>query len=266
MLLYDVLSEKTKFADEFMKEPFMPVTSGLESIDDHAGKLNPGETIILTSADAVTKTAFALNIAVKNASFQRIPAVMFSSLMPVEQIAKWVIMSLNDHQIMSKHTPLYLEAVDKLNAADLKEKIVSLKRSSLVEIVIIDSIDMVYRSLPDTDGQRIKAIYDFVHELKLLAKELNMILILTASIMDKLELPKEIAAVEPLADAVISVYMMERYEDRNKRIVEVSRNGKCVAAREVMFNRRHARFYDIGEDDEPPIYNEEFIREQSFNK
>jgi replicative DNA helicase len=206
----------------------MPITSGLKSIDDSAGKFIPGETIIVTSADAVTRTAFVLNIALKNADHHRVPTAILSSVMPIGQIAKWVIMSLNDHQIMSKHTPLYLESIDKLNIADLKERIVRLKRSFLVEIVIIDSIDHI-------DG------------LNLLAKELNIVLILTSS--------KDIAKSDLLADILINIYVMETYDDQNKRIIDIKRNGKDVANIKAMFNRRHARFYDIGENDEPPIYN-----------
>ncbi|MCX5751367.1 MAG: hypothetical protein NT099_06850 [Candidatus Saganbacteria bacterium] len=261
MLLYEIMAKNTKFVDDVMKEPFTPISTGLKSLDEAIGKFKPGEAIIVTSIDPMSGTAFILDFSLKNSSRNKIPILLLSSITSVEQMAKLVFLGMDDFQIISKNTPLYIEEANKLNIDEIKQKILGLNKAALIEVVIIDSIDYIYQSLPAENGQRITSLYEFIKGIKQLAKELNIIIVMTARIIKDMEVPKEIAAAEPLVDLLIGVEMLESFEDQNKRMITVNRNGENIASLLVMFDRRHAKYYDEGVNYEPPIYKEEIARE-----
>jgi predicted ATP-dependent serine protease len=264
MLLYEIMAKNTTFADDVMKEAFDPISTGLKSLDNAVGKFKQGEAIIITSIDPITGTAFILDLALKNAAGHRIPTFLLSSITSTEQMAKWVFLGMDDFQVIPRNTPLYIEDAGNLSIEGLKQRIIELKQSSLIEVVIIDSIDYIYQALPAEKGQRITSLYEYIRGVKQLAKKLNIIIVMTARAIKDIGLPKEIAIAEPLVDLLINIEMLESYEDQNKRMIIVNKNGEDIASILVMFDRKHARYYDEGESYEPPIYKEEIERERSI--
>ena len=257
MFLYEVLSKNTKLANDVMTDSIGPLTSGLKSFDDVTGGFQSGDIIILTSIDPILRAAFINKVALNNSAYHRIPSVIFCSEMNAVDAAKQIMLSIDDFQVIPKNTPLYLEETGNSSVSELKDRITKLRESSLIEIVIINSIDYAYKHLPVDKGERITGLFNFIRELRILAKKLKLVMILTASAVKDFELPKEIAISEPLADWLIEFGMMESSDDRDKRMITVNKNGNNIATLEAMFNRKRNRFYDVGENDEPPVLKKE---------
>jgi len=254
------MSKKTKFAD-VMTAPSIPISTGLKSLDEVTNKFNPGEAVIITSVDPMSGTAFVLSLALKASAGARIPTLLLSSITSTEQMAKWVFLGMDDFQEMPKNAPLYIEETKNKTIDELKERIVEMVKNSLVEVVIIDSIDYIYQTLPAKDGQRITSLYEFIREMKQLARELSLVLVMTARAFDNMELPKEIKIIEPIVDLLIGIEMLDAFKDQDKRLLIVNKNEENIATLLVMFDRRRAKFYDEGVSYEPGVYKEEAERE-----
>ena len=209
MLLYELLSKNTKLAADVMKNPSEPITTGIDSLDETAGKLNPGEVILVESNDILTRTAFILNFAIKNTTQNKIPIAIFSSVMKTVDLAKQVFMSMDDFQVISKNTPLYIEDANNSSLAEIKERIIKLKESSMIEVVAIDSIDYISAALPSANGQKIAGLYEYIRGIKQIAKEFHLTIILTAQTIDDTKLPKELAVANSLADVLIDISMLD---------------------------------------------------------
>ena len=248
MLLQDTLIKNTKLA-AMMKDSFDPATSGLKSLDEITGKFHPKEVIIVTSFDQITRTDFINNIALKNSVNLKIPVVIFSSEMALEDASKKVLYCMDLCQITPKGTPLYVEEVGILNTAGLRDRVIELKRSSGIEIVIINSIDFIYRFLPSENEQRSIKLYEFTREMKVLAEELDIVVIMTASTVNDVRLAVEDTAADPLADMIINIRMMESSEYNNRLKITVRNNLiKKTSSLIVKYNRQYDTFHDIDED------------------
>ena len=236
-----------------MNNSVNPIRSGLKELDDVIGGFNPGEIVILVSTDPIVRTAFPLNIALKNA-LNNIPALILNSETSIEQTGKWTLfMSLAGHQEIPRSMPLYVEEIGDSSINELKEKIKRSKETLNIEIVVINSMNYAYQHLPDIEGQYIAGIRGYLNEMKALAKELKIVVILTARIINDLELPGEIAVGNNLADLLIGVErLVDEEKENNKRIITVNRNGKNITMLVVGFNREYFRFHDLDENLKPP--------------
>ena len=234
-----------------------PIRSGLKELDDAIGSFNPGEIVILVSTDPIERSAFALNVALKNA-LNNVPALILNSETSMKEAAKWALMNADNGQTIPKNTPLYIEEIEKSNIKELKERISKLKETSHIKIAVINPMNYAYQHLPDIKGQHSSGISEFVSEMKELAKKLQILIILTARIIYDLDaLPDEITLGNALADILIGIEMFaDEYEENNKRIITVNRNRKNIAMFAVGFKRKHLRFYDLGENNKPLVCKE----------
>jgi len=253
MLLYDILSKYTKFADEIQSSPGS-ITTGFRDLDDAVGgKLKPGETVVMVSPDPMVRISFALNLALKNAVNHKIPTLILNSETSIVQTAKWTLMSTDNYKSISKITSLYIEDIGKSDIEDLKERISKLKESSDIGVVIVNPMNYVYQHIPDAKGQSFNKMAEYLNEMKELAKKLNIVIVLTARIIHELKLPDEIAAGNTAADLLISIEMLaDTYEENNKRIVTVNKGGKNITMFVIGFDRTCLRFYDLEDDKDLP--------------
>jgi len=239
MRIYDIFSKNNEYTKS-MPRISTTIRSSIEELDRAIFGFFPGTILILTSYDRMAKTSLTLDIVLDNAALYKTPTVVFSSVMTSDKMAKQLWLSLCPSEVINKNTPLYLEEIGKLTISKLKERIIKLKEASLIELVIIDSIDYIYQSEKD-ENDRFDKLYEFVHEMKLFAKEQEIAIMLTASIVNEEACPKEYAIIEPLARFIVSLPMIEPGEDKDKRRIVVSKSGDKTDLL-VRFDRQRSTF------------------------
>jgi len=240
MRLYDMFSKNKEYA-KAMPRVSARIHSGItDDLDKALFGLFEGTILIITSLDRTTRTALTLDIALNNAAVYGTPTALFSSVMTSDKMAKQLWLSLCPSEVISKNTPLYLEEIGKLTISKLKERIIKLKDASLIELVIIDSIDCIYRSEKD-ENDKFDKLYEFVQEMKLFAKEKEIAIILTTSVLNEDIHPKEYAIIAPLAQFIVSLPMIEPGEDKDKRRITVNKSGDKTDLL-VRFDRQRSTF------------------------
>ena len=250
MLLYDTLTSNSKMERTLnnMKIYFDPATSGLRSLDETVGRFHPKDIIIVTNFDQMIRTDFINHIALKNSVNLKIPVVIFSSEMSTEDASKKLLYGMGLCQITPKDTPLYIEEAAEFNVSELKERIIKLKELSQIEIVIINSIDYIYRFLPNENEQRAIKLYDFTKEMKALAEQLDIIIIMTASTVNDMKLSGEEIASARLADLIINIRTESiKYPDR---LIITVKDNKIKKTTDItaQYYRQLGTFCDIDED------------------
>lgn len=265
MRLYDIFSKNEEYAKRLNSYKSFNLFSGITEFDDISFSLMPGELSIITSFDTpqissytykpalsdkafvhtstASESSFAFDVALYNASRLHVPTALFSSKVTLDKMAKQLWLSLAPSEAIDKNTPLYIEATGRATISRLQKKIAALKKSSLIELVVLDSFDYIYTDASDKND-KITALYEFVRDMKSFAKQQEVFLLLTSSFMNRKQFPKtEYAIMESLVDYLIEIQMAEKSEGHDRRRVIVNKNGNKMADLLVRFNEQTSSFH-----------------------
>ncbi|MDR0314645.1 MAG: replicative DNA helicase [Oscillospiraceae bacterium] len=220
------------------REKYLGFSTGFSDIDRVISGLNKSDLIIVGARPAMGKTSFALNIA-RNVTVQAKRKVLFFSLeMTKEQIAQRVLATearvlgtkmrtglLNEGEWtrISAATsalydcPLYFDDTSNITVQEMKARVRRLKD---VDCVIIDYLQLM-KSGGRTEN-RVQEVSEITRNLKLMAKDLNIPVIVLAQLArgtegrgknhrPQLSDLRESGSIEQDADIVMMLYRDDYY-------------------------------------------------------
>ena len=187
---------------------YAPIKVGIADFDSFMGGLNNSDLVLLAARPGVGKTSFALNVAYNIAmSSQYIPrktVVFFSLEMSKEQLTRRVISSaakidssklrlgtldnkdwdelLRVWRTNLRNLDFYIDDTPGINALEMKSK---LRRVKNLGLVVIDYLQLMNSSR--RIDNRVQEISEITRSLKLMAKELNVPVILLSQLSRSIE-------------------------------------------------------------------------------
>lgn len=262
--LYDRL-EKLNSPDPTVREQFQGFTTGWKDLDNVIAGLNRADLVIIGARPAMGKTSFALNIA-RNASFLANKKVLFFSLeMTKEQLAQRVMstearikgnkmrkgnLDEGDWSRLAvaaealKNTQLYFDDTSGITVNEMKAKV---RRMKDVDLVIVDYLQLM-KSGTRIDN-RVQEVSEITRSLKLMAKDLNIPVVVLAQLSrgteghgQKSHRPqladlRESGSIEQDADIVIMLYREDYYMNDPDEPVDMEKQVDTVEL--IVSKNRH---------------------------
>ena len=282
----DILSKTIKKI-EMLNETNSSITglaSGFKDLDTLTSGFHKSDLIIIAGRPSMGKSTLAINIAQNVLATLNIPIVIFSMEMSSEQIIMRLLSSLGQINLQKLRTGtldksdwprltaavatllnkknLFIDDSGALTPFDIKNKIKQIyKIQKNIGLIIIDYIQLI--KIPGLQDNRSREIAEISRALKILAKELNVPIIVLSQLNrsseqrnDKRPLMsdlRESGAIEQDADLVIFIYKDElKNKNLNKKISEIivakQRNGPTGKIN-LNFIPEYCKFEDPEEDD-----------------
>lgn len=259
------------------------MSTGFDDIDEKIDGLRGGQLIVVGGRPAMGKTTFAMNIAEHAAYRLSAPAAVFSLEMPGEELMFRSMASmasvplsavrsgrateeessrLADAISQMRDKPLFVIDESNLTVAQIRAEARRLKRKHDLKLIVIDYLQLI--STPPSSGRqnRSDVIGEISRALKLLARELDIPVILLSQLNRELEKRpnkrpvmsdlRESGAIEQDADLIVFVYRDEVYnpdsEDRGvgEAIIGKQRNGPIGTVR-LSFEGQYTRYTNLRE-------------------
>lgn len=256
----DVISESydtfTKLSSP-ERDLYIGIPSGIESLDVLTTGLNRSDLIIVGARPGMGKTSFALNIARNVALLQKRTVIIFNLEMSCEQMVnrllsaearvsgkklrtgnltgdEWARIGMAGASLCQ--APIYLDDTASITVPEMMARV---RRVKDVGLVIIDYLQLM-RSARKTEN-RVQEVSDITRSLKIMAKELNVPVLVCAQLARTTEKQsnhrpalsdlRESGSIEQDADQVLFLYRDEYYknEKENPEQVEVGTSEVIVA-------------------------------------
>ncbi|MCL2486011.1 MAG: replicative DNA helicase [Oscillospiraceae bacterium] len=179
--------------DPDRRDELAGVPSGIPSLDVITSGLNKSDLIILAARPGMGKTSFALNISRNVAVSSQKKVAFFSLEMTREQLALRILSSesgvssqrLRDGRLKPDewtaladaagrlhNVPIYLDESGNISATKIQAMVRRLRTDGEVGLVVIDYLQLM--SLAKTFSNRVQDISEITRSLKIMAKELNV--------------------------------------------------------------------------------------------
>ena len=263
---------------------FSGLLTNFNDLDDRTQGLQKGDVIVIASCPSMGKTTFALNVAENVALKSKknvaifsldIPAdeLMISMISSVGLINSWSLHSgfLSDEDwikltraiTMLNDSGIFINENKTLSPLELIFQARKLKQEHNIELIIIDHLQLMQTDLTEKRTHKEK-LYEILHSLKLLAKELDIPVIVLYKINKNFEKRKnkrptlfdlpESGVIEKYADLILFLYRHEVYDPDSefKDIAEViigqQKNG-CTGKVLLTFNHGFRHFRSIEKDE-----------------
>ena len=275
------IEEASKTAGEYNG-----VRSGFTDIDSVTLGWQPSDLIIIAARPSMGKTAFVLTMARNMTVEFKTPVAFFSLEMSSVQLMNRLIVAetqlspkalrtgnLTDDQWkhLEKNTvelgraPLYIDDTPALSVYEFRSKARRLKTQHDIQLIIIDYLQLMTASTPETRGNREQEVSLISRTLKAIAKELNVPIIALSQLSRNVENRggskrpqlsdlRESGAIEQDADVVAFIHRPEYYgltTDENNMstagmaeiIIAKHRNGEVTDV-PLRFIKDQAKFAD----------------------
>lgn len=224
------------------REQYVGIPTGISDLDAITTGLNRSDLIIVGARPGMGKTTFALNLA-RNVAMQQNRTVAFFNLeMSKEQMvnrllssealvsgkklrvgdlspAEWSRIAVAASALCK--APIYLDDTPSITAQEMKAR---LRRLPDLGAVFIDYLQLM-RSAKRTEN-RVQEVSEITRSLKIMAKELNVPIIVCAQLARAIEKQsnhrpalsdlRESGSIEQDADQVLFLYREEYYKDQQK--------------------------------------------------
>ena len=262
------------------------VRSGFTDIDSVTLGWQPSDLIIIAARPSMGKTAFVLTMARNMAVEFKTPVAFFSLEMSSVQLmnrlivaetqlnskdlrtgnlsaAQWAHLEANTVEL--GRAPLYVDDTPALSVFEFRSKARRLKTQHDIKLIIIDYLQLMTASTPDTRGNREQEVSLISRTLKAIAKELNVPIIALSQLSRNVENRggskrpqlsdlRESGAIEQDADVVAFIHRPEYYgltTDENNMptagmaeiIIAKHRNGEVTDV-PLRFIKEQAKFAD----------------------
>ncbi len=261
------------------------ISTGYTKLDDMTSGLQKGDLIVVAGRPSMGKTSFCMNLAEYAAIEQGMKVAVFSMEMPGEQLATRLISSigrvnagrLRSGQLSDDDWPRISNAIRLLNDAnihvddsagltpiEIRSKARRLAREvGGLDMIVIDYLQLMQSS--ESTENRATEISNMTRSLKMLAKELNLPLIILSQLNRSLENRpdkrpimsdlRESGAIEQDADVIFFIYRDEVYnkeESAQQGIAEIiigkQRNGP-IGNVKLAFLGEYTRFENLAPAD-----------------
>lgn len=256
------------------------VLSGIEMLDEITNGWAPGEFCIFGASVAMGKTSFVLSC-ISNIVQNGTPVALFSATDGCnEYFLTRVVCALGNRELPQtgeqrqmllrdahlEDVPLNLFFNIRMTLSYIHDKTVALIKEKGVRCVFIDTLQSVFAS--EEDGNTKEGVKRICHELRIMAKEFNIPIIVTSELSravdnrngswgkrPKLSDLMSRSAIEHEADSVYLFYRPEYYmiyedeqgydlHDRGKVIIAKNHTGACGTVC-LQFNHQTALIEDI---------------------
>ena len=255
------------------KDKYVGARTGFTFLDSITSGLNKSDLIIIAARPGMGKTSFAMNIATNVARRAEKEVVTFNLEMSKEQLATrilstealvesntlrngrisgddWVKLATSAGYLSS--LPLYIDDTASMTVQQMKAK---LRRTKNLGLVIIDYLQLM-ESTSRSDN-RVTVISEITRQLKVMAKELNVPVILLSQLSRAVESRtdkrpmlsdlRESGSIEQDADIVLFLYREAYYNKESQRqnisecIVAKNRHGETGTV-ELIWDGQYTRF------------------------
>ena len=275
------IEEASKTAGEYNG-----VRSGFTDIDAVTLGWQPSDLIIIAARPSMGKTAFVLTMARNMCVELKTPVAFFSLEMSSVQLMNRLIVA--ETQLSSKdlrtgnltpaqwthlekqtvelgRSPLFIDDTPALSVYEFRSKARRLKTQHDIQLIIIDYLQLMTASTPETRGNREQEVSLISRTLKAIAKELNVPIIALSQLSRNVENRggskrpqlsdlRESGAIEQDADVVVFIHRPEYYgltTDENNMptagmaeiIIAKHRNGEVTDV-PLRFIKEQAKFAD----------------------
>ncbi len=284
--IQDLLTRSIDRIEELFEsnESVTGIATGFSDLDDMTSGLQRGDLIVVAGRPSMGKTSFAMNIAEYVALEKGLPVAVFSMEMPGEQLAMRMLSSIgriNSNKIRTgklgdddwprlnsavgllDKAPMFIDDTAGLNPLDLRSRARRLLREhQQFGLIVIDYLQLMQSS--ETNENRATEISNMTRSLKMLAKELNVPVMILSQLNRSLEQRpnkrpimsdlRESGAIEQDADVIFFVYRDEVYnEDTDQKgvaeiIIGKQRNGPIGKAK-LTFRGEYTRFENFASGD-----------------
>ena len=234
--VYDTLAKLN--SDD--RDQYKGLPTGFKDFDTMCTGLNRSDLVIVGARPAMGKTSFALNMARNVAAKSRKKVLFFSLEMSKEQLAQRVLASearipsqkmrtgeltpaewdsLLSAALFLGDVPLYFDDTSNTTVPEMKSKIRRLKD---VGAVFVDYLQLMKSA--DAKESRVQEVSDITRNLKLMAKDLNIPVVVCAQLSrstesrgNKSHKPqladlRESGSIEQDADIVVMLYREDYYK------------------------------------------------------
>lgn len=281
--VYDKLQKLTsENADDYKGYP-----TGFGDLDRVITGLNKSDLILIGARPAMGKTSLALNLA-RNVSVIGKRKVLFFSLeMTKEQLAQRILSTearvestkMRTGQLSSDEwvriaaatsalndCPLYFDDTSGITVQEIKAKV---RKEKNVDVVIIDYLGLITSS--QRTENRVQEISQITRNLKLMAKDLNIPVVVCAQLnrgtegRNKSHRPqlsdlRESGSIEQDADIVLMIHRQSYYDDEND--TQDVPDDKILGETDlIVAKNRHGPTEDI-----KLVYNENYTLFTSLEK
>ncbi len=239
------------------RDQFVGIPTGISTLDEITTGLNRSDLIIVGARPGMGKTSFALNLA-RNVAVKQNKGVAFFNLeMSREQMVNRLLSS--EARVSSKKlrvgnltpdewgriaaasgilckAPIYLDDTASITVPEMKAR---LRRQKDIAFVVVDYLQLM--NPPKRVENRVQAVSEITRSLKVMAKELNIPLLVCAQLARTTEKQanhrpalsdlRESGSIEQDADQVLFLYRDEYYrnEKEDPAAVEVGTSEVIVA-------------------------------------
>lgn len=264
------------------KEKYVGARTGFTYLDSITSGLNKSDLIIIAARPGMGKTSFAMNIATNVARRAEKEVVTFNLEMSKEQLATRILSTealvdsntlrngrINGNDWVKLATsagylstlPLYIDDTASMTVQQMKAK---LRRTKNLGLVIIDYLQLM-DSTSHSDN-RVTVISEITRQLKIMAKELNVPVILLSQLSRAVESRtdkrpllsdlRESGSIEQDADIVLFLYRDAYYNKESQQqnisecIVAKNRHGETGTVK-LIWDGQYTRFSNPDLDTPP---------------
>ena len=251
-VLVDTFTELEQLYNQ--KQHITGVPTGFIDLDYKTAGLHNSDLVLIAARPAMGKSAFALNIATNAAVKAKVPAVLFSLEMSKEQMVNRILCSeamvdsnkvrtgkIDDEDWIKlantmgelSEAPIYIDDTPGISINEIRAKCRKLKLEKNIGLVVIDYLQLVQGSSKRAQGSREQEISEISRSLKILAKEINVPVIVLSQLSRAPEQRpdhrpmlsdlRESGAIEQDADIVMFLYRDDYYNEdsEDKGLAEV---------------------------------------------
>lgn len=252
------------------------ILSGFKKLDDITAGFHKSDLIVIAGRPSMGKTTLAINIAENVIIKQKKPVVIFSMEMSAEQIAMRLLSSTgkiklnelrngtfaqsdwpklqNSTTLLAKMQNLiFINDCGALTPFEIKSKVKSIEKDIKdIGLIIIDYIQLI--KIPGTHESRARELADVSRSLKILAKDLNVPIIVLSQLNRSSELRndkkpiisdlKESGAIEQDADLIILLHKNNLNNDDIEINIAKQRNGPTGIIN-LKFIKEYCKFEEI---------------------
>ncbi len=288
----DVISGETIARIDALNDPekrdnFIGIPTGITRLDEMITGLNRSDLIILGARPGMGKTSFALNIARNVAVKERRTVCFFSLEMSRDQLAQRLLSAeaciksekLRTGKIAGNEWTRLAQAADVLagcniyvdetpgiTVAQMKAKV---RRLGTADLIIVDYLGLMDSSDKHTEN-RVQVITEITRNLKLMAKELNIPVIVCSQLRRPNAAEKESnkpsltslrdsGSIEQDADIVLFLHRENYYRNNNPEQPADEHKATCIVAKnrhgevgdiDLYWDGQFTRFTSVQKDDD----------------
>ena len=263
------------------------INTGFYTLNKMTNGFQKSDLIIVAARPATGKTAFALNIAQYAAMHDKRNVIIFSLEMSAQQLVMRMLCSeavvesqkIKEGTIDPNDTDKLLQVLDPMSkcgifiddtggvsVADVRSKCRRLQARQGLDMIVIDYLQLMTAGGGRKGDSRTQEVSDMTRQLKLLARELNVPVVLLAQLNRGPETRtdhrpmisdlRESGSIEQDADMVILLYRPANYPDCPPEEINI---GYAIVAKhrhgptgdvKLVWQGEYTRFMNLAEEDQ----------------